>query len=81
MGMAEITKHICDRCKKEIKYFGWTALIKKSIRIKVRKLYNGNHNGCSYSDYDYELCNECTKALGSFLDKYALVEGEKKDNG
>ena len=79
--MAKITKHICDRCKKEIKYFGWTALLDKPRRIKVRKLLNGNHDGWSYSDWTYELCNECTKALESFLDNGKLIDGERKDNG
>ena len=78
--MAVISKHICDRCKKEVKYFGWTALVYKPTRLKVRELLNGNPTGYAFSDYTWELCGECTKALGNFIGKYALIEGERKDN-
>lgn len=62
---------ICDRCGEEIKYYGWTALIfhrPKSTYIKMRKLLNGNQSGYEYSDWDFELCNKCTRAFHKFMD-------------
>ena len=35
--MAKITKHICDRCGKPIKYRGWTAFIFKPQKSKYGK--------------------------------------------
>jgi hypothetical protein len=65
--MSRIYKNICDRCGKEIKYSGWTAFIFKPQKIKIRQILNGNGNGYSYTDYDCELCKECTKALDKFV--------------
>ncbi len=70
--MATIKTTICDRCGREIQYVGWTALIqgfrKPYVRrFFARKLFNGNHNGYNYSDWQFELCNECTKALEEFM--------------
>lgn len=72
--MARVTKIVCDRCGKKLEYIGWTALIRTPKKIKVRKLLNGNHSGYSYSDWDYELCNKCTRALESFI-----LCGERRD--
>ena len=72
--MAKVTKNICDRCGKQIKYSGWTAFIFKPQKIKIRQILNGNHSGYNYTDYDIELCKDCTRALDKF------VFGERKDN-
>ena len=60
--MAIISKTVCDRCGKEIKYLGWTSKI-----FRVRKIFNGNPSGYDYSDCTWELCNECTKGLKEFM--------------
>lgn len=65
--MARVTKHTCDRCGKPIKYSGWTALIFRPKKIKIRQILNGNPSGYAYTDYDWELCRECTKALDKFV--------------
>lgn len=66
--MATIKTNICDRCGAEIKHIGWTALLKKpKTRLRVLELLNGNPDGYSYSEWDYELCADCTKKLGYFL--------------
>lgn len=65
--MATKTTVICDRCKKEIVYKGWTAKIKGLRRIFIRKLLNGNPNGYSYNEYNVELCHDCIDALEKFL--------------
>lgn len=67
--MAKVSVHICDRCAKPIKYFGWTALIRGSRRFHIRQLLNGNPDGYSYMDYPIELCNNCTKDLNRFLEE------------
>lgn len=76
--MATISKRICDRCGADMKYVGWTAklknVIKKGGRIKVLKLLNGNPDGYSYVERDYELCAECTKKLEDFLNKKETQE-------
>ena len=63
----EVRKRICDRCGCEIKYHGWTALIKGFRKFFIRKLYNGNPDGYSYNDWDVELCSDCTKELERFI--------------
>lgn len=69
--MAIKTITICDRCKKEISYIGKTTVIKR-LRKKIRKfrfryLLNGNRDGHSYIDQDFELCSDCTRAFERFL--------------
>lgn len=66
--MAVIKTRICDRCKRELQYLGWTANIKGFRRFTVLKLRNGNYNGYSYSDWDFELCADCTKELEKFME-------------
>lgn len=69
--MATISKRVCDRCGREMAYSGWTAKIKGMKRIGckfiLQSLLNGNPTGYLYSDYNYELCSECTKKLEYFL--------------
>lgn len=67
--MAKISVRVCDRCKQQIKYFGWTALIRSPRRFQIRKLHNGNPDGYSYSEHTVELCNNCTKDLYRFLEE------------
>jgi hypothetical protein len=54
-----------------MEYMGWTARIKKAVKVgksvKIRKYFNGNPDGYSYSDCCYEMCADCTKALEKFL--------------
>lgn len=58
--MAIKTIRVCDRCGKYIEYRGWTARIKglRFRKIFMRKIFNGNPDGCSYSDWHIELCAE-----------------------
>ena len=65
--MAKITKNICDRCGKQIKYIGWTAFIFRPKKVKIRQILNGNHSGYAYTDYDCELCADCTRELNKFV--------------
>lgn len=74
--MATIRKNMCDRCGKEIKYVGWTAILKnvfrgkpgkKNKRIDVLQIYDGNPSGYDYTEYSCELCAECTEKLTDFL--------------
>lgn len=65
--MSRVTKNVCDRCGKQIKYIGWTAFIAKPQKIKIRKILNGNHSGYNYTDFDIELCKDCTRALNKFV--------------
>jgi len=64
--MGVITKRVCDRCGKEIKYIGWTSVLKAS-RVGFIKLFNGNPSGYDYTSNEYELCTDCTKELCDFL--------------
>ena len=64
--MGTITKRTCDRCGKELKYIGWTSVLRGS-RIGFLKLYNGNLSGYDYSRNEYELCTDCTNGLCDFL--------------
>ena len=71
--MATINTIVCDRCGREIKYVGWTSLLLGFRKSYMRKFYirqtlNGNPSGYNYSDWDFELCNECTKALEKFME-------------
>jgi len=70
--MATITQKICDRCGKPMKYVGWTAKIgnafKKGKTVKILKLFDGNLDGYSYFNRQYELCADCTKQLEDFLE-------------
>ena len=70
--MATVTEVICDRCGKPLKYIGWTAnlrnVFKRGKTVKITKFYNGNSDGYSYSESQYELCADCTKELKVFLD-------------
>lgn len=75
--MATVTKKFCDRCGTEMRYVGWTARLKiKRIGIiaTVQKLLNGNPDGFSYVEWDYELCADCTKKLERFLNGRELLE-------
>lgn len=65
--MSRVIKNICDRCGKPIKYSGWTALIFRPQKLKIRQILNGNTSGYAYTDYDLELCRECTRKLNKFL--------------
>lgn len=69
--MSRETKIVCDRCGEEIHYRDWTAKFpfvrRKPFRFKLLKLYNGNPDGYSYSEREYELCNKCTMKLTAFL--------------
>jgi len=69
--MATITQEVCDRCGKPLKYTGWTAvirnIIKKSKRIKITKLFNGNPSGYDYTERTFHLCARCTEELKNFL--------------
>lgn len=69
--MATITKKVCDRCGKEIKYLGWTSklenVFKKGSRISYLSIYNGNPSGYEYNRQQFEMCAECTKDFREFL--------------
>lgn len=69
--MATVTQKICDRCGKPIEYVGWTSKIRNALRkgktVKIHELLNGNPDGYSYLDNQYELCRDCTKQLEKFL--------------
>lgn len=70
--MSTITQNVCDRRGKNMKYDGWTGVLPNVFKhgkiVKIRKLFNGNPDGYSYSDKHYELCAECTKELEKFLE-------------
>ena len=53
----------------------WAGILKglKPRRVKLRSLFYGNMSGYDYSDRDYELCGDCTKALEEFM------KGDKDD--
>lgn len=69
--MATVHYKTCDRCGKKIEYIGWTAKLRRilnhGIRLHVFKSLNGNPDGYSYSQYECELCPECTQKLEKFL--------------
>lgn len=62
---------ICDRCGKEFEYRNekWAAILRarKLKKFRVIKLFYGNLSGYDYAEYDYDLCDECTKKLEKFL--------------
>lgn len=76
--MATITKRVCDRCGQEIKYKGWTSVIKNIFKrgseIVIDEIYDGNPSGYDCENLKYELCAECTEKLKKFL-----REGEKDE--
>lgn len=65
--MATISRKVCDRCGRDIKYFGWTSKIKGFRPFFIIKLFNGNPDGYSYTEECIELCSDCTKALEKFM--------------
>ena len=71
--MSREERIVCDRCREEIKYVGWTAKLpfspsrKRPFRFKLLKLFNGNPSGYDYSEREYELCQKCTMKLNVFL--------------
>lgn len=71
--MAAVNYKVCDKCGKQIVYIGWTAKIKnvfkKGKTVKILQLLNGNPDGYSYSEREYELCADCTKKLEQFLSR------------
>lgn len=78
--MSRETRIVCDRCGEEIKYQGWTAKFKKARpnRFRILKLLNGNPDGYSYSERDYELCNHCTFELNRFLVGVRMVNEQRE---
>ena len=76
--MARVTKNVCDRCGKPIKYIGWTALISRPKKVKIRQILNGNPTGYNYTDYDLELCRECTYDLDKFVFGAAIERSESR---
>lgn len=67
--MATISKKVCDRCGKEIAYRGWTGILKKyPKRVSIVKIFNGNLDGYSYTDRDFDLCAECTQGFVDWLE-------------
>lgn len=69
--MGTVLKKVCDRCGSEIRYEGWTAILRNAIKkkswLRVVKILNGNPDGYGYTEQDYELCAGCTKKLEDFL--------------
>lgn len=67
--MATIKKEVCDRCGEPIQTIGWTSKLsrKQPCKIDLLKLFNGNLDGYSYSEEQYDLCCECTRKLSLFL--------------
>lgn len=80
--MSRETRIVCDRCGEEIKYVGWTSKLpfarKRPVRFKLLKLLNGNMDGYSYSECEYELCNKCTFELRIFLDGGKVINERRK---
>ncbi|MBO5963034.1 MAG: hypothetical protein J6P97_00975 [Bacteroidales bacterium] len=79
--MATINKKVCDRCGEEIKYVGWTGILKKiPKRLYLLELFNGNPDGYSYSEFEPELCSACVKSFHNWFngDK---PQKEGADNG
>lgn len=69
--MATVSYKVCDRCGQKMVYSGWTAKIKGfkkfGLKLNILKLFNGNPDGYSYSERDYELCSDCTKQFEEFI--------------
>lgn len=73
--MATITRHVCDRCEKDLSYHGKTSIIrKKPQKFKIVYLWNGNPSGYDYTEQVAELCPDCTEKLQNFLDNKAGAE-------
>ena len=76
--MATITQKVCDRCGKPLGYNGWTAKIKNAFkrgkRVKITEYFNGNPDGYSYVNSEYEMCADCTRRLKIFLREKDLRE-------
>lgn len=73
--MATISKKVCDRCGKEIKYIGWTGRFKKiPKKIHLIKYLNGNHDGYSYSEFEIEVCTECVESFNKW---YKEVQNDR----
>lgn len=62
-----IQYRICDRCGKEMKYIGWTSILRKPKRMQWTRYFNGNPSGYEYCKREIELCADCTKALEKFM--------------
>lgn len=64
-------KVYCDKCGKEFTYATekWASIARlyKLKRFQIMKLYYGNMSGYDYVKEEYELCNDCTKALTDWL--------------
>lgn len=78
--MATVTTKVCDRCGEKLKVTGWTSKLpwKKSRKIKLLKLFNGNFDGYSYSEEEYELCRKCTFKLSLFLSGQYDISDDKR---
>lgn len=56
-----MTVHKCDRCKKEVQCGLWLNEVIMGALIKTR----------------YELCNECMKELGNFLNNKSVGDNNE----
>lgn len=66
--MSTKSKVVCDRCGNEMVYSGWTGIIKQYPKhLFLRKLFNGNPDGYSYSDCHLDLCRECCESFRKWL--------------
>ena len=68
--MAEKTIYICDKCGKEIPERNTykrkiVFFIKKVTRIQITR--NRESEVFGRSQYSFDLCDECTKALNDWL--------------
>lgn len=74
------TKTLCDRCHRPMMYTGWTGIVKQyPKRLFLRKLFNGNPDGYSYSDLHIDLCRECCKSLDQWVKCGRDLRGESHD--
>lgn len=72
---------LCDRCGKPMVYEGWTGMIKRyPKRIFLRKLFNGNPDGYSYSDHNLDLCRDCCKSFHKWVESGRDPRGESHEN-
>ena len=63
--MATISKHVCDRCGKELD--DHMLLVQKPKRVKLFKLIKCNPDPYGGWETKYELCRECGDKLTEFL--------------